>query len=559
MQKTLQAVLRSLSAATPAESDGELLRRYLGGDADAFAELVRRHGRLVWSVCRHLTRSDAEADDAFQAIFVVLLRNAGKIRDPNRLSAWLHGVAYRVCTKARLAARRRSARERVAAASELNGHAVADTAWDRTLAVVHEEAGRLPEALRVPFVLCCLEGKPVTEAAQQLGWKLGTLSGRLTRAKDALLRRLEARGLTLGAIAALGLAAPPTAALARAASLAKVGFVVPVTILQLSQGVIGMSTFSFKVLAAGLLVACGLGVGVGSKWVATADAQTPAQDPQKKTDPNAEIKRLEAELDRARSDAERLKKARESQSADAVFQELFRAANQKALAQGQHADALALFAATAQQRDSKETFTSKTTKWEYDFVEVSDMDQRRFMKFLQDRENRGWEYNGTTTLKDGNLKQEIWVFRRPAGGTAGSSSSRAAFDYYTRRMLSQPAQSNPNDPVLGNFFGEMKRAVPLEAAGNQVNDARAIQAEIARLQAQLANLKSKPNAPRVVIDRKDLPLEPRDLTDVLLKLAGKKFKNANYSITPSDAGIVVEGDKQVIDWVADTIKKLGGK
>ena len=286
MQKTLQAVLRTLAAAAPVVSDGELLRRHLAGDAEAFAELVRRHGRLVWSVCRHLTRSDAEADDAFQATFLVLLKNAGTIRDaepPLRLAARRrlphlvqgpHGTANR-----------RAARERAVAVSERNGHAVADSAWDRTLAVVHEEAGRLPESLRVPFVLCCLEGKPVTEAAEQLGWKLGTLSGRLTRAKDALLARLEARGLTLGAIAALGLAAPPAAALARAASLAKAGFVIPISILQLSQGVIGMSTFSFKMLAAGVLVACGLGVGVGSGWVSTADAQTPGKHRRRRPTP----------------------------------------------------------------------------------------------------------------------------------------------------------------------------------------------------------------------------------------------------------------------------------
>src|SRR4029450_225316 len=89
----------------------ELLGRFAAGrDADAFAALVERHGRLVWAVCRHLAGPDA--DDAFQATFLVLLRNAGRIRRPDSLAAWLHGVAYRVCTKARLSARRRAARER---------------------------------------------------------------------------------------------------------------------------------------------------------------------------------------------------------------------------------------------------------------------------------------------------------------------------------------------------------------------------------------------------------------------------------------------------------------
>src|SRR5204863_2513510 len=138
--------------------------------------------------------------------------------------------------------KRRQTRERAAATSERNGSAVADSAWDRTLAAVHEEVGKLPEALRVPFVLCCLEGKGVTEAAEQLGWKLGTFSGRLTRAKDALLARLDARGMTLAAVVAV--ASPrdaPAAEMKKASVLCGRDFVVPSTILNLSHGVLGMS------------------------------------------------------------------------------------------------------------------------------------------------------------------------------------------------------------------------------------------------------------------------------------------------------------------------------
>src|SRR5439155_10489460 len=142
---------------------------------------------------------------------LALPRSARKIRDPSRLSAWLHGVAFKVCASARRGAKRRASRERAVAARERNGSAIPDSAWDRALAAVHEEVGTLPETLRVPFVLCCLEGKGVTEAAEQLGWKLGTFSGRLTRAKDALLAKLDARGLTLGVMAGLGLGTPPAA------------------------------------------------------------------------------------------------------------------------------------------------------------------------------------------------------------------------------------------------------------------------------------------------------------------------------------------------------------
>ena len=151
--RSIQYVLRTLAETSPTVSDADLLRRFSANDEAAFGELVRRHGRLVWAVCRHLTRSDAEADDAFQATFLVLLKNAKKVRDAGKLSAWLHGVAYKVCAKSRLAAQRRSAREQASAVREGVGSAVPDSAWDRALAAVHEEVAKLPETQRVPFVL----------------------------------------------------------------------------------------------------------------------------------------------------------------------------------------------------------------------------------------------------------------------------------------------------------------------------------------------------------------------------------------------------------------------
>ena len=307
--RSLHYVLRSLVDTGPPVPDAELLRRFLANDESAFAELVRRHGRLVWAVCRHLTRSDAEADDAFQATFLVLLKNAKKVRDAGRLSAWLHGVAYKVCAKARQASQRRQVRARAIAAREGNGSAVPDSAWERALAAVHEEVAKLPDTLRVPFVLCCLEGIGVTEAAEQLGWKLGTLSGRLTRAKDAVLLKLEARGMTLGIVATVGVVTVPTAVTAKAAALAQVGFAVPVSILQLSQGVIGMSLKPVKLLAAAVILTCGLGLSVGTGWVTHAEAQSPGgvtgggsggpSGMPSKADPAAEVKQLKANLEKA--------------------------------------------------------------------------------------------------------------------------------------------------------------------------------------------------------------------------------------------------------------------
>jgi len=487
--QSLRAVLRSLADAEPPASDGELLRRFLRGDDDAFAELVGRHGRLVWTACRHLTGSDAGADDAFQASFLVLVRNARSVRDAGRLSAWLYGVAYKVCARARRSAARRAARERAAAVSERNGSAVADSAWDRALAAVHEELATLPETLRVPFVLCCLEGKGVTEAAEQLGWKLGTFSGRLTRAKDALLAKLEARGLALGVVAGLGLAVPPPATLAKAAALARAGSAVPDSILKLTQGVIGMGATSFKVLVAVALLACGLGLGAGKGWVATADAQAPGQPtPPKAADAALDPKLLQADLERA----------------------------------------LGAFDA-ALLKDRLETYTAKTTKWEYDFVVVSDITQTKFVEFLQDRENRGWEFNGTTTFRHEGKPTPIWVFRRPA-----------------------PAGATPEDLLKYH----RKLAERLAAAREEPDEVKDIEAEIARLQGKLATLKAKPNRSVLVFPKKSLPLEPGELAAVLTKLAEKKFKPGQFAITSSGTDLRVEGDNEVTEWATAVIKKL---
>src|SRR5262245_59428062 len=350
-----------------------------------------RHGRLVWVVCRHL--AGPEAEDAFQATFLVLLRNAGKVRSPNSLAAWLHGVAYRICSKARQAARRRSGRERAAATPDRDATVVPDSAWDRALAVVHEEVGRLPETLRVPFVLCVLEGRSVTEAAGQLRLKVNTVSVRLGRAKDALVARLNARGLSAGVAVALAFpaAAAPAPILAKAAELVRGGGTIPGSIHHLTQGVLGMSTNQIKFLAAGVLLTVGLGFGGGAGWLAPAGAQS-ISSPTATLTPEEKVKQLEAQLDQAKREVE-LQKARER-----------RKAADDALAAG-----AAAFA---------------TAKWQYHFVPVTDMDAERFVKMFQDRESLGWEYNGQATLTKDGKGATVWIFRRPAGGRVDSDTNR---------------------------------------------------------------------------------------------------------------------------------------
>lgn len=550
--RTLQAVLRKLADAGPPEADADLLRRFAADrDEAAFALLVQRHGRLVWAVCRHLTRSDAEADDAFQATFLVLVRNAAKVRDAGKLSAWLHGVAYRVCSKARQSARRRTGREAATATRERNGHAVPDSAWDRALAAVHEEVARLPDSLRVPFVLCCLEGKGQTEAAGQLGWKLGTLSGRLTRAKDAVLARLDARGLTLGAVAAVGLVAPPPGVAARAAELVRVGFTVPGSILQLSQGVIGMSVHQVKLLAAGLLLACGLGLTAGSGWLSTAGAQyVPPGMPQS---PAERVKQLEAELAKAKQEAaDAAKRVDLIRHYEAVYDDMSARQTEKSPRAG------VKIAADA---------TNATTRNDYQFVAVSDMDQTRFMDFLQRQEDKGWVYCGTTPMVD--PKTLLWVFRRPKADAAkAGTTSPLVLDYY--RSLGMTTQTKPD----GRYTTTTDPAAKPGEAGKYTtrmavkqDDPAAIAVEIKRLQDRLTALTADTPTPQrkelagqwTRFAKADLPLPVADVADLLRKLGEKKFGPTKIEVQASGDKVIVFGGQDVGDWAAGVVKTLSGK
>jgi len=187
------------------QSDENHLARFLGGkesDAEAaFGELVRRHGPMVLGVCRHVLEHDSDAEDAFQATFLVLARNAASIRDRRVLGHWLYEVAYRIAIRSRTRSSQRRAREKeVAQMSALADSSQArDLAWTELRPVLHEEVNRLPEKYRCAVVLCYLEGRTNEEAATLLGWPVGTVKGRLSRARDILRSRLTRRGLALSA------------------------------------------------------------------------------------------------------------------------------------------------------------------------------------------------------------------------------------------------------------------------------------------------------------------------------------------------------------------------
>jgi RNA polymerase sigma factor (sigma-70 family) len=198
---TLVAHIQQLAGreASTVQSDSELLVRFSAdGDEAAFASLVQRHGATVWRVCRNVLHHDQDAEDAFQATFAVLARKAGTIVNGDAVASWLHGVAYRVATRASRDTALRRARERERA-KFARPEPATDLDLREALAVVDEEVQKLPEKQRAAFVLCYLEGRSVTEAARLMDMKPGTVAVRLSRARARLRQSLSKRGVTLSA------------------------------------------------------------------------------------------------------------------------------------------------------------------------------------------------------------------------------------------------------------------------------------------------------------------------------------------------------------------------
>jgi RNA polymerase sigma factor (sigma-70 family) len=179
--------------------DTQLLRRFVeDADEAAFTLLVRRHGPMVWGVCQRLLTCSQDAEDAFQATFLVLVRRARRLRS-GLLGPWLHEVAKRTALKLRATTARRQQRE-CAAVTEFSAEdPFLEKAWNELRPVLDEEVGRLPEKYRTPFVLCYLEGLTNEAAAEKLGCPKGTVLSRLSRGRELLRRRLTRRGVGLSA------------------------------------------------------------------------------------------------------------------------------------------------------------------------------------------------------------------------------------------------------------------------------------------------------------------------------------------------------------------------
>jgi RNA polymerase sigma factor (sigma-70 family) len=170
-------------------SDAQLLERFVTAkDEAAFECLVWRHGPMVYGACQRILHNDSDADDAFQATFLVLFRRAAVIWPRERIGSWLHGVAVRAANKIRTTNARRHTREAKAALEDQTGPL--EPAFELTEAIDNELA-KLPAKYRIPLVMCELQGQPILEAAQQLGWPQGTVASRLSRGRAILARRLR--------------------------------------------------------------------------------------------------------------------------------------------------------------------------------------------------------------------------------------------------------------------------------------------------------------------------------------------------------------------------------
>jgi RNA polymerase sigma factor (sigma-70 family) len=275
--------------------DGQLLERFTAQrDETAFAALVRRHGPMVLNVCRSVLRHEQDAEDAFQATFLVLARKADSIRQPEAVAGWLYEVAYHIAVKAQADGTRRRAQERRAVPM-----APADPTLDMTLRdlrrVLHEELQRLPDKYRLPLVLCYLEGASHEEAARQLGWSKGTVRGRVDRGREHLRRRLAARGVALSGLLCATTVAPRAIAaglvdsVVRATVPSAVGGAAANTVSPrasaLAEGVTRAMCFSkFKVVTA-VLVVVGLLAGAGA-----LARQSPSAGERPPVSPPAEVR-----------------------------------------------------------------------------------------------------------------------------------------------------------------------------------------------------------------------------------------------------------------------------
>jgi RNA polymerase sigma factor (sigma-70 family) len=289
-EKPLQTMLYQLRRLVTQEgagalSDAQLLDHFVTRrDELAFEVLLWRHGAMVLDVCRRLLRQEQDAEDAFQATFLVLVRKAGSIGKRESVGSWLYKVAYRVACAARGVAIKQVPHE-LALGVANTADPTKEILWRDLAPVLDEEVNRLPDKYRVPVVLCYLQGKTVEEAARQLGCPRGTVGTRLARARQRLRSRLAGRGVALGSVALVSLlsqteagAAPSAALVAATLRILTVPTSLPVGVAALTEGVItAMFLSKLKIAAAVALVLAAFATGLGGVSLRTQAAEEPGR------------------------------------------------------------------------------------------------------------------------------------------------------------------------------------------------------------------------------------------------------------------------------------------
>jgi RNA polymerase sigma factor (sigma-70 family) len=227
VRPSVGALVRRLSKAVgPASSlsvsDTELLSRYVRlRDEAAFELLVRRHQRMVQSVCRRVLLDAHESEDAFQATFLALAMKSGSLLGLESVGGWLHTVASRIALRARKRSAKRVTVGLDGAAGEAQSRPTEGAVWKELSSVLDEEVSRLPEQYRIAVVMCYLEGKSYREAGRHLGVPVGTLAARLARARALLHARLTRRGIDLSSAALVSFLAGQAASAASGAHLVR--------------------------------------------------------------------------------------------------------------------------------------------------------------------------------------------------------------------------------------------------------------------------------------------------------------------------------------------------
>jgi len=280
---SLQSMLQRMRRLVGAESDGALLERFAQQrDETAFEALMERHGPMVLGVCRRLLGDTTDADDAFQATFLVLVRKASAVADRTRLGNWLYGVATRVALKARGQLARRRNRE----GREVPDMIVPQSAdpWHELRPLLDEELRQLADRYREPIVLCCLQGMSNAEAARMLGCPEGTVSGRLTRAREQLRQRLARRGVVMPSsalsLALSHVALPETlrANTLQAAMATLAGIPSTTAPALLAQGVL-RDMLHLRLMFAGLMTSFMFVIGISlTALVPTGNSPSPSAD-----------------------------------------------------------------------------------------------------------------------------------------------------------------------------------------------------------------------------------------------------------------------------------------